>query len=183
MGGLPYDLAVIGGGRAGIVAAKTAASLGARVVLIERERTGGDCLWTGCVPSKTLIASAHAAAAASTATRYGIDVGPIAVDFTAIMRRVQRVIEDIEPLDSPAALEQAGITVLTGHARFTGEGTPGGGRCCSAVPTGPARYWRPSSRTGDPRTRVRSLPHLGHPVGSATPARPACRSGWWQHRV
>ncbi len=118
----PYDLAVIGGGSAGIVGAKTAASLGARVVLIERERTGGDCLWTGCVPSKTLIASAHAAAAARTATRYGIDVGPVAVDFTAIMRRVQRAIDDIEPLDSPAALEQAGVTVLTGHARFTGEG-------------------------------------------------------------
>lgn len=119
---LSYDLAVIGGGSAGIVGAKTAASLGARVVLIERERTGGDCLWTGCVPSKTLIASAHSAAVAHAASRYGIDVGPIAVDFTEIMRRVQRAIEDIEPLDSPAALEQAGVNVLAGHARFTGKG-------------------------------------------------------------
>jgi pyruvate/2-oxoglutarate dehydrogenase complex dihydrolipoamide dehydrogenase (E3) component len=120
--GLPYDLAVIGGGSAGIVGAKTAASLGARVVLIERERTGGDCLWTGCVPSKTLIASAHAAAVARTAHQFGIDVGPVAVDFPAIMQRVHRAIADIEPLDSPATLEQAGVTVLTGHARFTGEG-------------------------------------------------------------
>lgn len=119
---LPYDLAVIGGGSAGIVGAKTAASLGARVVLIERERTGGDCLWTGCVPSKTLLASAHVAAVARTAHQFGIDVGPVAVDFPAIMRRVHRAIADIEPLDSPATLEQAGVTVLTGHARFTGEG-------------------------------------------------------------
>jgi glycine/D-amino acid oxidase-like deaminating enzyme len=57
-----WDLLVVGGGTAGIVGAKTAASFGARVLLVERERTGGDCLWTGCVPSKSLLAAAAAAA-------------------------------------------------------------------------------------------------------------------------
>jgi len=60
----PWDLLVVGGGTAGIVAAKTAARLGARAVLVEEHRTGGDCLWTGCVPSKSLLAAADVAAAA-----------------------------------------------------------------------------------------------------------------------
>jgi pyruvate/2-oxoglutarate dehydrogenase complex dihydrolipoamide dehydrogenase (E3) component len=54
----PWDLLVVGGGTAGIVGAKTAARLGARVLLVERERTGGDCLWTGCLPSRALLAAA-----------------------------------------------------------------------------------------------------------------------------
>lgn len=69
---LAYDLAIVGGGTAGIIAAKTAGGLGARVVLVERDRTGGDCLWTGCVPSKSLIAAAHAAQTMRTAGRFGI---------------------------------------------------------------------------------------------------------------
>lgn len=56
-----YDLVILGGGTGGLVAAEIAAGVGARVALIERDRTGGDCLWTGCVPSKSLIASAAAA--------------------------------------------------------------------------------------------------------------------------
>jgi pyruvate/2-oxoglutarate dehydrogenase complex dihydrolipoamide dehydrogenase (E3) component len=67
-----WDLAVIGGGTAGIVGAKTAAGLGARVVLIERHKTGGDCLWTGCVPSKALLAAAGSAAQARAAERLGV---------------------------------------------------------------------------------------------------------------
>ncbi len=68
-----WDLLVIGGGTAGMVGAKTAASLGARVLLVERDRTGGDCLWTGCVPSKALLAAADAAASARAASRFGVD--------------------------------------------------------------------------------------------------------------
>ncbi|OMQ15219.1 hypothetical protein A7K94_0211105, partial [Modestobacter sp. VKM Ac-2676] len=63
----PWDLLVVGGGTAGLVGARTAAGLGARVLLVERARTGGDCLWTGCVPSKSLLAAAGAAARARTA--------------------------------------------------------------------------------------------------------------------
>lgn len=74
------DLVVIGGGTAGIIAARTAVSLGARVTMVEAERTGGDCLWTGCVPSKTLIA---AAAAAHRARSGGPGVAPVEpkIDF------------------------------------------------------------------------------------------------------
>ena len=75
------DLVVIGGGTAGIVAAKTAAGFGAKVVLIERDRTGGDCLWTGCVPSKALIAAASAAAAMRRGPAFGITAKAVDVDF------------------------------------------------------------------------------------------------------
>jgi len=69
--GAAYDLAIVGGGTAGLVAAVIAGELGARVALIERSATGGDCLWTGCVPSKALIASAGLAQRFRTADRLG----------------------------------------------------------------------------------------------------------------
>lgn len=117
------DLLVVGGGTAGIVAAKTAARFGATVVLIERERTGGDCLWTGCVPSKALIASASAAATARNAHRLGVDVGEIRVDFPRVMAHVRRSIEHIAPVDSPDTLGAAGVTVMHGDAVFTAADT------------------------------------------------------------
>ncbi|GAB3252185.1 FAD-dependent oxidoreductase [Alteromonas gracilis] len=118
-----WDLAVIGGGTAGIVAAKTAARLGARTLLVERERTGGDCLWTGCVPSKTLIASAARAASARTAGEYAVRVSGVAADWSAVMRRVRSAIETIAPVDSIEELEATGVTVITGEARLTGADT------------------------------------------------------------
>jgi pyruvate/2-oxoglutarate dehydrogenase complex dihydrolipoamide dehydrogenase (E3) component len=119
----PWDLVVVGAGTAGIVGAKTAARLGARVLLVERERPGGDCLWTGCVPSKSLVAAAEAAASARRAGRLGVDVSGVRVDFTRVMQHVRGVIAHIEPVDTPEALEAAGVRVLTGDARFTGPGT------------------------------------------------------------
>lgn len=118
-----WDLAVIGGGTAGIVAAKTAAGFGARVLLIERHRTGGDCLWTGCVPSKALLAAASAAADARRATALGVNVGDVSVDFGAVMAHVNAAIAAIEPDDAPTALTRAGVTVLHGSARFAGPNT------------------------------------------------------------
>ncbi|MCZ2805948.1 FAD-dependent oxidoreductase [Modestobacter sp. VKM Ac-2983] len=118
--GRTWDLLVIGGGTAGIVAATTAASLGARVLLTERERTGGDCLWTGCVPSKALLASATAAADARGAARLGVDVSGVEVDFARVMIHVKQAIATIEPVDSPETLRSKGVTVLTGGAVFTG---------------------------------------------------------------
>ena len=76
-----WDLIVLGGGTAGLVGAHTAAGFGARVLLVERERTGGECLWTGCVPSKALLAAAHAAADARAAARLGVSVDGVRVDF------------------------------------------------------------------------------------------------------
>lgn len=118
-----WDLLVVGGGTAGLVAAKTAAGLGASVLLVERERTGGDCLWTGCVPSKALLAAAHAAADARTAARYGVHIDGIRVDFGQVMTHVRAAISAVEPTDSPATLRAAGVAVAHGSARFTGPAT------------------------------------------------------------
>lgn len=128
-----WDLAVIGGGTAGIVAAKTAGRFGARVLLVESARTGGDCLWTGCVPSKSLIAAAHAAHSVRVAARYGVHAGPPQVDDAAVLAYVKAAIARIEPVDSPAVIRTEGATVLTGRAEFTGPSTlrvtgDGGGR-------------------------------------------------------
>jgi pyruvate/2-oxoglutarate dehydrogenase complex dihydrolipoamide dehydrogenase (E3) component len=103
-----WDLAIIGGGTAGIVAAKTAGRFGARVLLVESARTGGDCLWTGCVPSKSLIAAAHAAHAVRTAARFGVHTGPPQVDDAAVLAYVRTAIARIEPVDSPAAISADG---------------------------------------------------------------------------
>lgn len=109
------DLLVVGGGTAGIVGAKTAARLGARVVLVERSRTGGDCLWTGCVPSKTLLS----AAAGAVDARRGSGEPVV---FAEVRERIAAAIRTIEPDDSPASLEETGVTVRQGVARFTGQG-------------------------------------------------------------
>lgn len=111
-----WDLLVVGGGTAGIVGAKTAARLGARVLLVERARTGGDCLWTGCVPSKALIAAADAAAAARRATALGVTVGDVEVDLARVMAHVRGAVAHIAPVDSVEALEAAGVRVVTGSA-------------------------------------------------------------------
>jgi pyruvate/2-oxoglutarate dehydrogenase complex dihydrolipoamide dehydrogenase (E3) component len=117
------DLLVVGGGTAGMVGAKTAAGLGARVLLVERDRTGGDCLWTGCVPSKALLAAADAAAAARAAGRFGVDVGEVRIDFGRVRKHVQAAIETIRPVDSIEALEAAGVSVATADAVLTGPDT------------------------------------------------------------
>ena len=106
----PWDLLVLGGGTAGIVAAKTAAGVGAAVLVVERHRTGGDCLWTGCVPSKALLARAHHSAGQS-------------ADFGPAMSHVHDSIATIEPIDSPADLRRAGVTVVHGDGTFTGPRT------------------------------------------------------------
>lgn len=110
------DLLILGGGTAGIVGAKTAAGFGARTVLVEQDRTGGDCLWTGCVPSKTLLS----AAAQARSLRLGGAGHP---DFSAVRERIAAAIRTIEPVDTPEALEDAGVEVFSGHVSFTGPGT------------------------------------------------------------
>ncbi|WP_010204413.1 dihydrolipoyl dehydrogenase family protein [Salinibacterium sp. PAMC 21357] len=125
-----WDLIVIGSGSAGIVASKTAARFGARVLLVERHRLGGDCLWTGCVPSKSLIAAAHAAHVSRTSEHFGVTAENVTVDFARAMGHVQDAIATIEPHDSAEAFAEFGIEVAHGDARFTGrhsleiDGTP-----------------------------------------------------------
>lgn len=113
------DVCVIGGGSAGLSAAAGAAQLGASVVLIERGDMGGDCLNTGCVPSKSLIAAAHAAHAYRSALVFGVGDGqePI-VDFPIIHRHIHDVIASIAPHDSVERFESLGVQVLKQTARF-----------------------------------------------------------------
>jgi pyruvate/2-oxoglutarate dehydrogenase complex dihydrolipoamide dehydrogenase (E3) component len=119
-GGASWDLLVVGAGTGGIVAAKTAASFGASVLLVDTTRPGGDCLWTGCVPSKALLAAAHAAADARAAARFGVHVQGVRVDFAEVMTHVRSTIVRVEPDDSPATLRSAGVHVAHAQARFTG---------------------------------------------------------------
>ncbi len=113
-----FDIAVIGAGAAGLSVTAVAAQLGLRVALIERGRMGGDCLHTGCVPSKALLASAHAARAARRAGVLGIGLPAPEVDWAAVQAHVRGVIAAIAPMDSVARFTALGATVLQGHARF-----------------------------------------------------------------
>lgn len=114
-----YDLVALGGGTAGLVAAIVSAGLGAKVALVEKAWLGGDCLNVGCVPSKTLVRAARAAADARAATRYGVRVGAVDVDFPAVMERVRRVRAEIAPHDSAQRYAGLGVDVFLGHGRFT----------------------------------------------------------------
>jgi pyruvate/2-oxoglutarate dehydrogenase complex dihydrolipoamide dehydrogenase (E3) component len=113
-----YDLVVLGGGTAGLTAAVGAAKQGARTLLVERDRTGGDCLWTGCVPSKALLTVAARASAARTAAAFGVHVGEVTVDFAAAMAHVKQAIATIAPHDAPDRLRGEGVEVVEGIGRF-----------------------------------------------------------------
>ena len=121
--GRAWDLLIIGGGTAGLVAAHTAAGFGAAVLMVERARTGGDCLWTGCVPSKSLLAAAHVVAEARAGARLGVHIGEVRVDFPAVMQHVRSAISTIAPVDSPDALRRAGACVAQGTVVLTGSTT------------------------------------------------------------
>ncbi len=111
-------MAVVGAGAAGLSVAAVAAQLGLRVALIERGRMGGDCLNTGCVPSKSLLAAAHAAQDAGDAARFGVRLAAATIDWDAVRAHVRGVIDTIAPADSIERFERLGATVLRGEARF-----------------------------------------------------------------
>src|ERR1700754_3889996 len=113
-----YDLAVIGAVAAGLSVTAVAAQLGLRVALIERDRMGGDCLNFGCVPSKALLAAAHAAGTARLAGRFGLHLPEPVIDWNAVHEHVQGVIAAIGPVDSAARFRALGATVVHGEARF-----------------------------------------------------------------
>ncbi|MBI4227857.1 MAG: FAD-dependent oxidoreductase, partial [Candidatus Omnitrophica bacterium] len=119
-----YHLVVVGAGTGGIVTAAGAAGLGAKVALIERHLLGGDCLNVGCVPSKTMIRAARAAADVRDARRFGIRVPPgVTVDFPAAMARMRAIRARISRHDAAAHLKEQGIDVYLGEARFSGPDT------------------------------------------------------------
>lgn len=114
-----YDLVVIGGGTAGLVCAAGAAGLGAHVALVERARLGGDCLNTGCVPSKSMLRSARVVGEA----RAGAPLGVRATaqpDFKAVMTRMRGRRADLAPIDSVERLSSLGVEVFFGSASFSG---------------------------------------------------------------
>ena len=114
------DLCIVGAGSGGLSVAAGAAQMGANCVLVEKGKMGGDCLNTGCVPSKSLLAAGHAANAVSEAGRFGVKASPPGVDFAAVNAHVHDVIAGIAPHDSVERFEELGVTVLQEAGRFTG---------------------------------------------------------------
>jgi len=117
---LTPDICVIGAGTGGLVVAAGASQLGAKTVLIEAHRMGGDCLNTGCVPSKSLLAAAHAATDYRRAGVFGLDQPAPRVDFAKVQAHVRGVIAAIAPNDSEERFTGLGVTVLRAPGRFTG---------------------------------------------------------------
>ncbi len=114
-----YNMAVIGAGSAGLVAAYIAATVKAKVVLIEKHKMGGDCLNTGCVPSKALLRSAKILSYVRRAGEFGFKEGNINFDFAEVMERVQRIIRKVEPHDSAERYTALGVDCIQGEAKIT----------------------------------------------------------------
>lgn len=113
------NLVVIGAGSAGLVSAYIAAAVKAKVTLIEKHRMGGDCLNTGCVPSKALIKSARVIAQSKRAREFGLKSVKVDFDFAEVMERVQRVVKSVEPHDSAERYTALGVECIEGEARIT----------------------------------------------------------------
>jgi pyruvate/2-oxoglutarate dehydrogenase complex dihydrolipoamide dehydrogenase (E3) component/uncharacterized membrane protein YdjX (TVP38/TMEM64 family) len=114
-----YNMVVIGAGSAGLVASYIAAAVKAKVALIEKHKMGGDCLNTGCVPSKALIRSAKMVSYGNRAKEFGFQAGNIDFNFTDVMQRVKKVIQKVEPHDSVERYTDLGVEVIQGEARIT----------------------------------------------------------------
>lgn len=113
-----YHVAVIGAGSAGLTVASGAAMFGAKVALIESEKMGGDCLNTGCVPSKAFLHCAHLAKDIQTSGKYGLDAKLESVDIANVMDWVRNSIKKIEPHDSKEHMESLGIDVYIGKGNI-----------------------------------------------------------------
>lgn len=113
-----YNLVVIGAGAAGLVSAYIAAAVRAKVMLVEARRMGGDCLNTGCVPSKALIRVARVVHEARHTARFGIACSPPEVDFAAVMQAVRAAIAAVAPHDSAERYQEMGVDVAQGYARI-----------------------------------------------------------------
>jgi pyruvate/2-oxoglutarate dehydrogenase complex dihydrolipoamide dehydrogenase (E3) component len=113
-----YDIAIIGAGSGGLSAADFAVAAGARVALIEKHRVGGDCTWTGCVPSKALLKAAKIAQQTRNASRFGLSAALEPVNLKAVMDYVRQSIAGIYQYETPEVLRGKGIDVFMGQARF-----------------------------------------------------------------
>lgn len=113
------NLVVVGAGSGGLVSAYIAAAVKAKVTLIEKHQMGGDCLNTGCVPSKALIRSAKINSYLKRAGEFGLQTAPAGVDFPSVMKRIQGVIKTIEPHDSVERFTDLGVDCVIGEAKIT----------------------------------------------------------------
>jgi dihydrolipoamide dehydrogenase len=113
-----YNMVVIGAGAAGLVTSYISAAVKAKVALIEKHKMGGDCLNTGCVPSKAIIKSAKLAHQMKNATKYGLENSNPNIDFKKVMGRVHQVIEKIEPHDSVSRYTELGVECIDGAAEI-----------------------------------------------------------------
>ncbi|HEX3623583.1 MAG TPA: FAD-dependent oxidoreductase [Acidimicrobiales bacterium] len=120
-----YDLVIVGMGSAGMVGAEFAATIGLRVAVVERGRVGGDCLWTGCVPSKALLASAKAAHTMKVADRYGLpSIDPIDIDTSLVWKRIRAVQQEVAAGDDdPERYRAMGVEIISAQARIAGPNT------------------------------------------------------------
>jgi len=117
--GYDFDMIVIGGGAAGLTTSAISASFGAKTLLTERARLGGDCTWTGCIPSKTILKAAKVAHEIRHAGLYGLADQPLKFDFGKMMARLHKVRDDVyEDADKPEVYEAMGVEVRFGKARF-----------------------------------------------------------------
>lgn len=116
-----FDLVIVGAGSAGLSAAKFAAAFGARTAIVEAEHVGGDCTWTGCVPSKALLQAARVAHTMRTAGAHGIGSVEPSVDLGAVMGKVRAAIGRVYENETPDRLRDAGLEVLIGQGRFVDE--------------------------------------------------------------
>jgi pyruvate/2-oxoglutarate dehydrogenase complex dihydrolipoamide dehydrogenase (E3) component len=144
-----YDIIIIGAGAAGLIGARFAAKIGAKVALVERSRIGGDCTWTGCVPSKALIRAARNAHEARTGSRFGVNCSVVSIDWGELQTFVHGKIDDIYAHTTPEELTKEGIDVFIGECSFAsatslnvaGHGTLTGRKfliCVGAEPTVPS---------------------------------------------
>lgn len=117
------DIAIIGAGSGGLSVAAVASQLGLKVVLIEQNKMGGECLNTGCVPSKALLAAAHCAHNMLTANKFGIAAVTPTIDFSQVMDHVANVIQTIAPNDSIERFTKLGVQLIHAHAEFSDDKT------------------------------------------------------------
>ncbi|MBC3942042.1 FAD-containing oxidoreductase [Sphingomonas albertensis] len=118
-----FDAIIVGAGQAGPPLAGRLTAAGMTVALIERKLVGGTCVNTGCMPTKTLVASAYAAHLAGRAAEFGVRTGEISIDMPAVAARARKVVMDARTGNETWLEGMAGLTLLRGHARFTGPGT------------------------------------------------------------
>src|SRR5664279_864648 len=115
---LHFDAIIVGAGQAGPSLVARLANAGRKVALIERHLLGGTCVNTGCTPTKTLVASAYAAHLARRGAEFGVKVGPVSVDFAAVMARKNAVVGNSRSRLTDWLEGMANCTVIRGHARF-----------------------------------------------------------------